>query len=66
MTSEEMAHKGGEGDGYTWSQTPEDVEVLVVLPTGAKGKDCKVKFGKRKLQIDVTNGLSLILDPLYG
>ena len=66
MTSDELAHKGGDGEGYKWSQTPEDVEVLVPLPEGAKGKDCSVKFSKRKLIIAVKNGLSLTLDPLYG
>jgi hypothetical protein len=66
MTSDEMTHKGGDGEGYTWSQTPEDVDVTVPLPAGAKGKDCKVKFGKRKLEINVVNGLSITFEPLYG
>lgn len=51
---------------YTWSQTPEDVEVQVPLPAGTKGKACKVTFGGRKLAVAVTNGPTLMLDPLYG
>jgi len=66
MTSEELNNKGGEGDGYTWKQTPEDVEISVPLPTGTRGKQCKVKFSTRALKIDIVNGASLKFETLYG
>lgn len=67
VASEDLYNvQNGTGDGYTWSQTEEDVEVQVPLPTGAKAKACKVAFGRRKLQIDISGGISLNFDPLYG
>ena len=67
VSAEELAEKGGEGDGSTWSQTKADVEVSVPLPAGVRGKQCKVKFGTRRLQVAVP-GLDapLIFDPLYA
>eukprot|EP00747_Dinoflagellata_sp_TGD_P213422 gnl/TRDRNA2_/TRDRNA2_86380_c0_seq2.p1 gnl/TRDRNA2_/TRDRNA2_86380_c0~~gnl/TRDRNA2_/TRDRNA2_86380_c0_seq2.p1 ORF type:complete len:433 (+),score=52.75 gnl/TRDRNA2_/TRDRNA2_86380_c0_seq2:74-1372(+) len=45
MTAEEMSTRGGEGDGYEWTQDRSDVEVNVTaVPRGLRGKDIKVKF----------------------
>ena len=66
MTAEEMSFKGGDGDGYTWSQTPQELEVSVILPESTRAKQCRVTFGRRKLEIEVVNGKHIIFDPLYG
>ena len=30
--AEDMAHQGGVGEGYTWTQDPEEIEINVPLP----------------------------------
>jgi hypothetical protein len=32
------------GDGYTWSQTEDELELVIKAPAGTKGKDVKSKF----------------------
>ena len=68
MTADELNEKGGAGEGYSWKQTTDDVEVSVPLPTGTRGKQCKVKFGNRSLKIDVNveDGAQLNFVQLYG
>jgi hypothetical protein len=68
MSSDEINSKGGKGDGYEWKQTTEEVEVSVPLPEGTRGKQCKVKFGRRSLSIVVNTdgGPTLKFDNLYG
>ena len=68
MTADELNAKGGQGEGYSWKQTTEDVEVSVPLPSGTRGKQCKVKFGNRSLKIDVNvdTGVKLNFTNLYG
>jgi hypothetical protein len=67
MTADELNERGGEGDGYMWKQTTEEVEVNVPLPDGTRGKQCKVKFGNRSLNIDVITGnIALSFPKLYG
>jgi hypothetical protein len=72
MTADELAARGGEG--YTWSQTQEDVEVVVPLPEGMRAKRCKVVFGVRRLKVVVPAAgaeaeaapYELLIDPLFG
>jgi hypothetical protein len=66
MTADELNAKGGKGEGYTWKQTPEDVEISVPLPEGTRGKQCKVQFGNRSCKIVVQNGINLNFKTLYG
>ena len=69
MTADELNERGGEGDGYTWKQTTEEVEVSVPLPEGTRGKQCKVKFGNRSLKMNVVSSdgdISLHFNKLYG
>ena len=73
MTAEEMATRGGAGDGYTWSQSPEDVEVVVKVPEGTRAKSIKVSFSTRKLKLTVPAAaggseppFELTVDPLFG
>ena len=64
----ELNSKSGAAEIFSWKQTPEDVEVSVPLPSGTRGKQCKVKFGNRSLKIDVNveNGVKLNFKKLYG
>lgn len=67
ISADELAQKGGEGEGYVWSQTKDDVEISVPLPDGVRGKQCKVTFGPRRLHVAVP-GLDapMAFDPLYA
>jgi len=47
---------GGDGkdmqeDGYTWTQTEQEVEVIVLLPLDATSKEISVKFHSNSLQV---------------
>ncbi|GMI41544.1 hypothetical protein TrCOL_g6502 [Triparma columacea] len=41
------------GDGYEWTENPEEVEIRWGVGGGVKGRDVKVKFGARKLKVEV-------------
>ena len=45
ISAEELATRGGDGDGYTWKQDPGEIEISIPVPSGTKGKDIKAKFG---------------------
>eukprot|EP00978_Attheya_sp_CCMP212_P032636 scaffold128373_cov45-Attheya_sp.AAC.1 len=40
-------------DGYTWSQTNDEVELKLTVASGTKAKYVKVNFGSTKLKITV-------------
>ena len=44
VSAEELSSRGGEGDGYTWSQEADEVEILFELPAGTAAKDVAVRF----------------------
>eukprot|EP00746_Dinoflagellata_sp_MGD_P027448 gnl/MRDRNA2_/MRDRNA2_16480_c0_seq1.p1 gnl/MRDRNA2_/MRDRNA2_16480_c0~~gnl/MRDRNA2_/MRDRNA2_16480_c0_seq1.p1 ORF type:complete len:430 (+),score=67.08 gnl/MRDRNA2_/MRDRNA2_16480_c0_seq1:154-1443(+) len=61
-TAQELATAGGDGDGYTWRQTKDAVDIVVVnLPPGTRGKDLTVKFETEKVTV-VSEDYSLVLD----
>jgi len=66
ISAEELATKGGEGDGYTWSQTEDEVEILIAAPAGTKGKDVKAKFGSSTLSVAVGSGGTAIAINLFS
>ena len=41
-------------NGYSWSQTDEEVEIKFVVAPGVKAKYVKVKFGRNTLKVTVT------------
>jgi hypothetical protein len=41
-------------NGFTWSQTEEEVEIKFVVASGVKAKYVKVKFGRGTLKVTVT------------
>jgi hypothetical protein len=45
MTGEEVSTKGGDGDGYRWTQDGDEVEITFDTPPNTKGK--QVKAGAR-------------------
>ncbi|KAG8459061.1 hypothetical protein KFE25_002468 [Diacronema lutheri] len=51
----------GQTDAYSWTQTKSEVEIRVPLPSGAKARDCKVKFGGTSLSVAVA-GAAAVLD----
>jgi len=50
-SAEELATQGGEGDGYSWKQDPEEIEVTVPMPPGTRGKEIKVDFKPEMIKI---------------
>lgn len=38
-------------EGYSWTQTDEDIEVVVPLPAGATPKDVSVKYLSKSLEV---------------
>ena len=47
---------GGTEQGCRWTQTDEEVEVVVPLPEGARSKDCHCKVLERSLAVKVMGG----------
>ena len=42
---------GGHGDGYTWTQTREELEIAVPVPAGTRARDVKVTFGVKRCKV---------------
>jgi hypothetical protein len=55
----------GEGDGYTWSQNDEEVELRFPVAAGTKAKYVKVTFAKTSLKVIVA-GQTLVNGELGG
>ncbi|KAL7530296.1 hypothetical protein ACHAWF_003325 [Thalassiosira exigua] len=62
---EENAFGGGKGDGFTWSQNDEEVELRFPVSAGTKAKYVKVAFGRAKLKVALS-GQTLISGNLGG
>jgi hypothetical protein len=52
-TTGALAAESGEiqGDGFSWSQTDEEVEIKIKVAKNIKAKHVKVKFGKKSLKV---------------
>mmetsp|Transcript_28617 Transcript_28617/g.46046 ORF Transcript_28617/g.46046 Transcript_28617/m.46046 type:complete len:112 (+) Transcript_28617:65-400(+) len=63
-----MALPSGEdaSAGYRWSQTHEEVEVVITIPAGTKGGDCKVTVQPTSLSVVAPGRDELTLCPLYA
>ena len=55
----------GKGDGYTWSQNDDEVELRFPVSSGTKAKYVKVNFGRTKLKV-VVAGQTLLSGSLGG
>ena len=53
---DQLATHSGTEQGCRWSQTDDEVEVLVTLASGVRGKDCQCKVLPDKLSISVPGG----------
>ena len=56
MTADEITCKGGLGEGFSWAQTDEEIEVTVFLsdvPGRVRGKDCVVKIERQRLTVSI-------------
>merc|ERR1711959_196578 len=62
MAAEDMATQGGEGDGYTWKQDGEEIEVTVPMPAGTRGKEINVSFKLESVTVSVLSKEYLVLD----
>lgn len=51
----------GQGDGYSWKDEPEELEVLVHVEAGTSKKDVKIEFKKQEIRISKPVSLSLKL-----
>lgn len=51
---------GGKTEAYSWSQTKAELELRVPVPSAAKARDCKVKFGPRSLSVAVAGAPALL------
>lgn len=56
---------GGTEDGYSWSQTDDEVEVAVGVPAGTKAKEVKIVFKPMGMAVKVGGADTLSLDALY-
>ena len=56
---------GGEGDGYAWSQTDDEVEMVVEVPEGTKAKDVKVAFKSESVEVVVGGTATTKAERLY-
>lgn len=58
---------GGQTETYSWSQTKAEVELRVPVPSGAKSRDCKVRFAPGSLSVMVA-GAPAVLEavPLHA
>lgn len=65
MSAEELANKGGDGEGYTWTQNAEELEVVIPAPPGTKGKGVKSQFSTGKLKIEIADGATVDIT-LFG
>jgi len=66
----QAGNNGGTGkeiteSGYSWTQTSEEVEIKIPLPSGTNSKQIKIKFGSRKIKVDVA-GKSVVEGDLGG
>ena len=59
------ACSGGEGDGYAWSQTDDEVEMVVDVPAGTKAKDVKVAFKAESVEVVVGGAATAKAERLY-
>jgi len=66
MSAEDMATQGGEGDGYSWKQDGEEVEVTVKIPEGTRGKEIKVEFKPETVWVKIISKDFQILLPLFA
>mmetsp|Transcript_646 Transcript_646/g.1173 ORF Transcript_646/g.1173 Transcript_646/m.1173 type:complete len:231 (+) Transcript_646:221-913(+) len=55
----------GKGDGYTWTQNDEEVELRFPVSSGTKAKYVKINFGRSKLKVIVA-GQTLLNGSLGG
>jgi len=53
--------KGGSGDGYSWTQQPDEVEICVDVPAGTTKKDVKMLFKVKELSMEAPSHLKLQL-----
>jgi HSP20 family molecular chaperone IbpA len=56
---------GGEGDGYAWSQTDDEVEIVIEVPEGTKAKDVKVAFKSESVEVVVGGAATAKAERLY-
>ena len=57
---EEGELPGGEGRGFTWSQTKADVEVCVPLPAGTAASQLAVHLKRTSLRVALKGGQALL------
>lgn len=49
-------------DGYSWTQTEEECEIIIPLPVDATSKDIQVKFKSRQIEVHYQKELKLLLN----
>jgi len=64
--SSACTYNGAVTDKYTWSQTLYETTVEVPVPAGIKGKDIKVDFSKKQLEVTVKGQEPIIKGELGG
>lgn len=52
-SSEPNAGNGADHENYSWTQTLEEVTVVVPVEPGTRGKMCEVSMTKTKLRVGV-------------
>eukprot|EP00938_MAST-03A_sp_MAST-3A-sp1_P007272 g7272.t1 len=60
------AGNGGNGPGYTWTQTLKEVTVVIGLPAGIKGRDVNFKCTSKSLTAGLKGKDAIVKGDLYG
>ncbi|ETO36503.1 hypothetical protein RFI_00558 [Reticulomyxa filosa] len=63
--SNDPVNNGGVTDNYVWTQTLQDVDVRIPIPSNLKGKDLTVTFDKRKLFVGIKGKPPIINGQLH-
>ena len=60
------AGNGGNGPGYTWTQTLKEVTVVIGLPAGIKGRDVNFKCTSKSLTAGLKGKDAIVKGDLYA
>ena len=66
MTPDEINTKGGDEEHYIWSQTTEEVEIIIKSEVEIKAKTVKITFKKRSLNVKVLDIVLLNIETLFA
>lgn len=57
---------GGKGEGYSWTQTLNDVTIVAQVPAGTTGKDIHCEYGGKSISLGLKGEAKRILEGTLG